>query len=320
MAMDWTLAGLGLLILLLAGDVLVRGAVNLSLRLGIPALIVSLTIVAFGTSAPELLISVQAVHENAPGIALGNVVGSNTANILLVLGIPALVSGLRSSECDTRKTFIFMILASVLFIGMCALGPITWIHGAILLGVLALLLADQMRAALVHRNGVKNCVPCDDGEELEGADPNMGWPKIIVFVSLGLIGLPLGADLLVDSAVNIARTFGVSETVIGLTLIALGTSLPELATTVMAAMRRQADVALGNVIGSNMFNLLAIIGLASFVGEIPVDDSFLSFDLWVMLGASLLLAPFVFMGWNLTKRWGVMLTLLYGLYIAAVLN
>lgn len=317
---DWLFVGLGLLILLLAGDVLVRGAVNLSLRLGIPALIVSLTIVAFGTSAPELLISIQAVHEHVPGIALGNVVGSNTANILLVLGIPAIISGLRSSECDTRKTYIFMIMASVLFIGMCALGPLTWIHGLILLSVLFLLLIDQVRAAFVHRNGAKPCGPDIDSEEVEGADPNMSWIKIGIFLALGLIGLPLGADLLVDGAVNVARTFGVSETVIGLTLVAIGTSLPELATTVMAAMRRQADVALGNVIGSNMFNLLAIIGIASIVGDIPVDPEFLAFDLWVMLGASLLLAPFVFKGWNLTKRWGVVLSALYAAYILAVLN
>ncbi len=320
--MDWVYVGLGLFILLLAGDVLVRGAVNLSLRLGIPALIISLTIVAFGTSAPEMLISVQAVRDHVPGIALGNVVGSNTANILLVLGVPALIAGLRSAECDTRKTYIFMIMASVLFIGLCALGPITWIHGSILLAVLALLLADQIRAALTHRNSRKGdpSAPGEDPQEVEGTDPGMSWLRIAVFMALGLIGLPLGADLLVDGSVNIARTFGVSETIIGLTLVALGTSLPELATTVTAAMRRQADVALGNVIGSNMFNLLAIIGLASFVGNIPVDESFLTFDLWVMLGASVLLAPFVFLGWNLTKRWGVALSSLYVLYILAVLN
>ena len=323
MMLDWVFVILGLLILLLAGDVLVRGAVNMSLRLGIPALIVSLTIVAFGTSAPELLIAIQAVHEHVPGIALGNVVGSNTANILLVLGVPAIISGLHSSECDTRKTYIFMIMASVLFIGLCALGPITWIHGLILLSVLFLLLADQLRSALVHRNGAKSsevCKPDEDLEDVEGADPDMGWAKISVFLILGLIGLPIGADLLVDGSTNVARNFGVSETVIGLTLVAIGTSLPELATTVMAAMRKQADVALGNVIGSNIFNLMAIIGLASFVGDIPVDGQFLSFDLWVMLGASLLLAPFVFMGWNLTKRWGVVLTGLYAAYILTVLN
>ena len=136
---------------------------------------------------------------------------------------------------------------------------------------------------------------------------------------LGLIGLPLGADLLVESSVSLARDFGVSETVIGLTLVAIGTSLPELATTVMAAFRRQAEVALGNVIGSNMFNLLDIIGIATLVGPIPVDKTFLTFDLWVMLAASLLLAPFVFSSTrDMTKPWGVALTVTYCAYLWVV--
>ena len=136
---------------------------------------------------------------------------------------------------------------------------------------------------------------------------------------LGLIGLPLGANLLVDGATSIARTYGLSETVIGLTLVAIGTSLPELATTVMAALRRQADVALGNVIGSNMFNLLGIIGVASLVGPIPVESTFLTFDLWIMLGASLLLLSFVFFQQDITRVWGVVLTALYLAYIVIIL-
>ncbi len=309
---DFLLAALGLVILLLAGDALVRGAVNLALRLGIPALIVSLTIVAFGTSAPELLISVKAIADGAPDIALGNVVGSNIANVLLVLGVPALISGLDMGATETRKTYVAMLAASVGFIVLCMLGPLIWWHGLILLAGLALLLGDQLREALGHRNAVP-------AEEVEGADPEMpGW-KIALFLALGLAGLPLGADLLVDSATAIARDLGISEAVIGLTLVAIGTSLPELATTVMAAIRRQADVALGNVIGSNMFNLLGIIGIASLVGPIPVAPAFLRFDLWVMLAAALLLAPFVFWRWNMTKRWGVTLTALYALYLYAVI-
>ena len=149
----------------------------------------------------------------------------------------------------------------------------------------------------------------------------MPWWKIIVFLVLGLIGLPLGADILVDASLVIAKTFGVSDAVIGLTLVALGTSLPELATTVMAAIRRQADVALGNVIGSNLFNLLAIIGVASLFGPIPVGEEFLAFDLWVMLGASVLLAPFVFVkNLDLTRRWGALLTALYVAYVIMVVQ
>ena len=315
----WALAGLGLVILLLAGDALVKGAVNLSLRVGIPALIVSLTIVAFGTSAPELLIGINAVMEDKPGLALGNVIGSNTANILLVLGVPAILARLHTSTCDTRKTFVFMIAASVLFIALAFFGTFTAISAAVLLAALAYVLGDAFRDAQKHRRAVADA-PEPEEEEVEGADPDMPWWQIIVFLALGLIGLPLGADLLVDNASIIAANYGVSDAVIGLTLVALGTSLPELATTVMAALRRQADVALGNVIGSNMFNLLAIIGITALVGPIPVDPEFLQFDLWVMLAASLILIPFVFFKRDITRRWGIALTVAYVGYILLVLS
>jgi cation:H+ antiporter len=314
--MDWVFSAAGLVILLLAGDALVRGAVNLSLRIGIPALIVSLTIVAFGTSAPELLISITAALEGVPGIALGNVVGSNTANILLVLGVPALLATMHTADCETRKSYVLMIAGSVLFIALAFLGEFTWISGVVLLLALSFVLLDAVRDARAHRAAGEET----DLDEPEGADPDMPWWRIIMFLLLGLIGLPLGAHLLLEGATSIARDFGVSETVIGLTLVAVGTSLPELATTVMAALRRQADVALGNVIGSNMFNLLAIIGVASLVSPIPVDPAILRFDLWVMLGASLILFPFVFLKWNINRIWGVVLTALYVIYVLSVLS
>jgi cation:H+ antiporter len=315
MATEFALAGLGLVILLLAGDVLVKGAVNLSLRLGIPALIVSLTIVAFGTSAPELLISIKSILDGVPGLALGNVVGSNTANILLVLGVPAIISGLHAAS-DTRRTYVMMIAGTVLFIALAFVGPFTWWHGLILLSLLAYVLFDAARSAQAHR-AEANGAPVDD--DLEEADPDMPWWRIGLYLLLGLIGLPLGADLLVDSSVAIATEYGVSETVIGLTLVAIGTSLPELATTVMAAIRKHADVALGNVIGSNMFNLLAIIGISTFVGPIPVDAGILRFDIWVMLAASLVLAPFVFFRWSMGRGVGLVFTALYVGYIVMLL-
>ncbi|MGR3637664.1 MAG: calcium/sodium antiporter [Shimia sp.] len=318
--MEWLYVSLGLVILLLAGDALVRGAVNLSLRIGIPALIVSLTIVAFGTSAPELLISLQAALKNAPGIALGNVVGSNIANVLLVLGVPAAMTALHTSGSDTRRSFAFMIFSTLLFIGLAACGIFTFWSGVILLIALAVMLGDAMRSAYHHRKEVAAACAVEDDEDVEGADPDMPWWRIIVFLLLGLIGLPLGADLMVDNAEIIARRYGVSDTVIGLTLVALGTSLPELATTMMAALRRQADVALGNVIGSNMFNLLAIIGITSIVHPISVDPSFLKFDMWAMLAASLMLIPFVFMKRDITRVWGVTFTALYLLFILITLN
>ena len=311
--MAWFFVVLGLVTLLLAGDFLVRAAVNLALRLGISALVVSLTVVAFGTSAPELLIVLSAMADDAPGLAMGNIVGSNTANILLVLGLPALVAGLYTTGFDTKKVFIFMILATVLFIILAFMGPFSWWHGGLMLAVLAAILLDQAwTARRVSRVALAT-------EDLNGVDPSMpGW-KIILYLLFGLVGLPLGAKVLVVNAEIIAREFGVPETAIGLTLIAVGTSLPELATTTVAAIRRQADVALGNVIGSNMFNLLAIIGIAALVGPIPVADEFLRFDLWVMLAASFLLIPFVFFGRNITRIWGAALTLLYMAYLLVVL-
>lgn len=306
---------LGLVILLFAGDVLVKGAVNLALRLGIPALIVSLTIVAFGTSAPELLISVQSILDGVPGLALGNVVGSNTANVLLVLGLPALMAGLAATS-DTRREYMFMMAGTLLFIVLCFLGPLTWWHGAILLIGLGFVLGDAVRKANAHRNARPDA---DDIDDLEEADPNMPWWKIGIYLLLGLIGLPLGASLLIDSATAIATEYGISDAVIGLTLVAVGTSLPELATTVMAAFRRQADVAIGNVIGSNVFNLLGIIGIAVFVGPIPVDPGILRFDLWVMLAASIVLAPFVFFRWGMGRGVGLAFTGLYVGYIVLLL-
>ena len=186
--MEFLLAAMGLVILLLAGDVLVRGAVNVSLRLGVPALIVSLTIVAFGTSAPELLIAIKAVLDNAPGIAMGNVVGSNTANVLLVLGVPALISGLGMKNCEVRKSYVFMLIATLLFIMLAFMGPISWPHGLALLGMLALVLGDQLREALAHRQNGKVALE----EDLEGADPNLPWWRILLYLALRPRGVAFG--------------------------------------------------------------------------------------------------------------------------------
>lgn len=318
--MPWVMVGLGLVILLLAGDALVKGAVNLALRVGIPALIVSLTIVAFGTSAPELLISVNAVLLNKPGLALGNVVGSNTANVLLVLGIPALIAVMHTSGCNCKRAYFQMLAATVLFIALAFRGTFDWIAGLVLLGALMLMLGDAFRNALAHRrDAAAAALLATDEDKVEGADPDMPWWQIITFLALGLVGLPLGADILVDNASILALHYGLSEAAIGLTLVAIGTSLPELATTVMAAIRRQADVALGNVIGSNMFNLLAIIGITALVGDVPVDPEFLRFDLWVMLAASLALIPFVILCRDIGRVWGIVLTCGYVGYVTLVL-
>ena len=250
--MVWLQALLGLIVLLVAGDLLVRGAVNFSLKIKIPAFIVSLTVVALGTSAPELLVAIRAILDNSPGIALGNVVGSNIANVFLVLGIPALIAGINTRECNTRKNYVFMMIATVIFLSVAFIGNFSLPQGILFLILLALFLLITARDTLKMQNKTSNI-------EVENADPTLVSWKIILFLSLGFIGLPIGADILVKNASLIANSYGLSDEVIGLTLVALGTSLPELATTLMAALRKQAEVALGNVIGSNIYNLFAIV-------------------------------------------------------------
>ena len=312
MLVDLFWVAIGIVLLVVAGDALVKGAVNLALRLGIPPLVVGLTVVAFGTSAPELLVSIKAVLQGAPGLALGNVVGSNIANVFLVLGIPALIHTLHTSRVDTKQSYITMLMGSALFAGLAFLGTFTWVSGLALLAGLAFMLWQSYTHAANHRAGKA------EEEEPEGADPCMSGWKIAAYLLAGIVGLPLGADFLVDASVDIARVLGVSEAVIGLTLVAIGTSLPELATTVMAAIRRSADVALGNVIGSNVFNLLAIIGITSLVGPLPVPREMLSFDIWVMLAASLCLIPFVLFRRDITRGVGLTFTGVYLAYLVVL--
>ncbi len=296
----------GLILLVFAGDALVKGAVNLALRLGIPTLVVGLTVVAFGTSAPELVVSVQAAWEGQPGIAIGNVVGSNIVNILLILGLPVLITTIHSSQTDSARSYWIMLATAVFFTALCFTGPLVWWHGIILLAGLALMLWDNFRISQAHR--------AEQDPKLEGVDPAMGGAKIALFIVLGLIGLAIGARLLVDGAVNIARDIGVSETVIGLTLVAIGTSMPELVTSIVAAIRKHADVAMGNVIGSNTFNILGILGVSSFVAPLPIPEQILTFDNWVMIAVSLLLLPFAVMKRDITRFVGIGFIAVYAAY------
>ena len=305
MLIDLLLVAGGLVLLLVAGDFLVRGAVNLSLRLGIPAFLVGMTVVAFGTSAPELLVSVQAVLADAGGLALGNVVGSNIANILLVMGAPALLAPVVIGR-ESRRDFGIMIGATLLFIALAFSGVIGLWQALVLLAAFAVFMGDSILRGRKARVAV---------EELEGADPDLQGPKIAIYLALGLAGLPIGAHLLVTGAVDIAAALGVSDVVIGLTIVAIGTSLPELATTLMAALRREGGVALGNILGSNIFNLLLILGVAGLVGPMTVPAEMLRLDLWVMLGASLLLAPFIWTGRPIGRMFGAVLLLAYGGYL-----
>jgi cation:H+ antiporter len=311
MMMDLGMVALGLLLLVGAGDFLVRGATGLSLRLGIPPLIVGLTVVAFGTSAPELMVSLTAALDGAAGIAMGNVVGSNIANVLLVLGIPAIIATIHTHPHETRKSYLIMLGATALFIALCFFGPIRIWHALILLAALAWMITDQIRDALAHRAQAKpDDLPADD---------RMTRGKIGMFLLLGLAGLPLGANFLVSGATDIARVFGISEAVIGLTLVAVGTSLPELATSLTAALKGRTDIAMGNVIGSNIFNLLGIIGVTGLISPLPVPQEMLQFDLWIMLSAALLMAPFAMRGVAITRIMGIGLTAAYAAYVIALI-
>ncbi len=316
--MAFLLVAGGLVLLVFAGDLLVKGAVALSLRLGVPTLIVSVTIVGFGTSAPEMLIAIQSALEGAPGLALGNVVGSNIANVLLVLGVPALLYTLDTSQSDTKRMYIMMMGISIIFVALAFMGPFYLWHAAVLLGLLGVMLWDNMRSAMRARNG--GGADIADLAELEGIPPNMpGW-RVGGYILSGVVGLPLGAQLMIEGALEIAEMFDLGAEIIGLTLVAIGTSLPELATTTVAALRREADVALGNVIGSNMFNLLAIMGVTSLFGPLPVAGAFLQVDLWIMLGASAVLGVFVFSRMKMGRLWGVAFLGLYVVYMGYLLE
>ncbi|WP_422037394.1 calcium/sodium antiporter [Roseibium sp.] len=324
-----SLAG-GLVVLIIAGDVLVRGSVGIAQRLGIPNLVIGLTIVAFGTSAPELVISLKAAMEDAGGIAIGNVVGSNIANVLLVLGMPALIAATPCGEDGATRNAMFMVAVTVVFIGLCFFTPIGLLAGIVLLVLLAIFLTASTITARRHRMKQKTIsaasagaavadAEIDDDDTLDDVEdvPDSVWIAL-VYIVLGLVGLPLGAHFTITGATDIASHWGVSEAVIGLTVIALGTSLPELATTVMAAIRQHGAVAIGNVIGSNIFNLLAIIGITAVVVPIDVPAEVLKLDVWVMLACAVLLAVLAAFRICLGKISGLAMTAAYGLYITTV--
>ncbi|MFP3943216.1 MAG: calcium/sodium antiporter [Alphaproteobacteria bacterium] len=309
----------GLAVLLFSGDLLVRGAVALARSVRIPPLIIGLTVVAFGTSAPELFIGIDAaiIGGEALGIALGNVVGSNIANVLLVLGLPALIAATMSKQNTIRRNTIIMIAASLVFVALCLDGrQLTFLDGAMLFGlILIFLLWSAMRARRARR------LPDDLGEMAE-LDALSGLPRrlpvILICIVVSLIGLPLGAHMIVKGGTELARAAGVAPSVIGLSLVAIGTSLPELATTVVAAMRKHSAVALGNVIGSNLFNLLAIMGVTAMVSRhpIPIEGRILNMDLWIMLASSAVVLFYVALHRPIGRLSGVLFLGAYGAYLA----
>jgi len=316
--MDYFTLAAGLILLLVAGDILVRGAVSLAVKLEIPTIVIGLTIVAFGTSAPELVISLRAALTGSPGIAIGNVVGSNIANIFLVLGVPALIAATNCDQPFIKRNTCYVIGASLLFIGLCYSSPLTFWHGAVLFGCMVAFLVESGRRAAQRTDvSTKNCdEPIEMIDGVTGV-PTRNW-AIAAFLMIGLIGLPIGAQMTVTAATQIAKTFGVSEATVGLTVIALGTSLPELSTTIAAALRGHCGLALGNVLGSNLFNILAIMGLTAMVVPVPVPDIIKQVDVWVMLAAILALTPFILRKSHITRKIGFVFVSCYLLYISLV--
>lgn len=299
---------LGLGILLLGGKFLVDGASALALRFGMSPGLIGLTVVAFGTSAPELLVSINAALKGSSDLALGNVIGSNISNISLILGISAIVYPIAIHPSVLKLDYLVMLASSVLFFVVSLNGEISSLEG----GVLFLLLIGVNLYFILKLRTDPN------GVDENGVVPQPLWKGFSLLI-LGVLGLYFGSELLVNNAVMISQTFGVSERVIGVTIVAIGTSLPELVTSLIAAIDKKTDLAIGNILGSNIFNILSIIGLTSLIQPIPVSEAFIRKDFVWMLGLSLLLFP-VLRSNNGIVRWeGSVLLILYGLYVYSIL-
>lgn len=280
-----------------------------------PEFVVAATVVGFGTSLPELVVSVRAALAGYPNLILGNVVGSNTANVLLVGGASALVYPMLPDGAAVRRNVLIMALSIIGFAVMAGMDALGQAGGAILLGAFVVIMAATARSTLREKKDSDPTTPLDWVLGLPARPFTIG-----LFIVFGVVTLPLGAGLLVDSAVEIAETFDVSETVIGLTVLAIGTSLPELTTTVLAALERRSDVAIGAIIGSNTFNILAIMGVAATMSAetIPVSARFMTFDVPVMMLSSAVLALYAWKGWKIGRTTGGLLLTSYIGYLTAL--
>lgn len=298
--MTYLLFTLGLAMLFFGGEGLVRGASSVARHFNLSPMVIGLTIVGFGTSAPELLVSLQAALEGKPEIAIGNIVGSNIANILLILGISAVIAPLVIPARRMWRDLAFMLAATFILWGMLLGSEITRTYGAILFLGLLVFLASTFFFGKV---------------EPEENQPEENQLKAWGYTIGGLIVLVIGARLLVDSAVEIATTFGISEAVIGLTIVAVGTSLPELATSVIAAYRRHTEIAVGNIVGSNVFNIFGILGITALVAPIPADARFAAIDMPWAAATAVGLTVLAFLLNGLPRIAGFLLLAAYGGYL-----
>lgn len=304
----------GLAILFVGGELTLRGAVGLARFLGVSAAIIGLTVVGFGTSAPELVVTVQAALADKSGLAIGNVVGSNISNLLLILGVGAVIAPLVCPIDAAKRDAGMMVAATLVLVGLSIFGAIIWWQGILMVGALVTYLTLTYIGD--KRDQASRDLHEQEAEELENAPTKL--PVIAVFTVLGLAGLVVGADLMVTGAIGIAQDFGVPETVIGLTVVALGTSLPELAATAVAAMRNHTDVAIANVMGSCVFNILSILGITSMVSTLTFEPDIQAIDIWVMLAATLVIAGMMLVRGGINRISGFVILIGYFAYIVSL--
>ncbi len=304
----------GLALLILGGEVLLRGAVGMARSLGLSPLIIGLTVVAAATSMPELVVTVLAGLANRPELGLGNIIGSNIANILLICGVAAAIAPFRPPARCVRRDGGALVFATAVFLlaGMGSMGAVYWPQGVLFVGLLVLYIYGRYRVELRQDEAV---IDADAEEALEHAPKSVLVCFGLILVGAGaLIG---GSELLIDGAVDIAQAAGLSDAVIGITLVAFGTSLPELATAIIAARRNHADVALGNILGSNIFNLMGIGGALALSSPFVLGGSLLMFDGAVMALATLGLLAVMAIGRRINRAVGLVFLVCYASYIAA---
>lgn len=300
---------LGFITLFMSGKYLVNGSVQLAKVLKIPTLIVGLTIVSFGTSAPELIVSLKAALSGHPDIALGNVVGSNISNMALVLGLTAIIFPIPVIAKLLKTDWPVLLLLSLLLFVFALSGFLTWWHGLILI---SLLIGFNIYSVIQGRKTHKS----DD----TGKKP-IAWYWSVIIIAASSLGLVFGADWLVSGASGLARDFGISERIISVSIIAFGTSVPELSTSAIAALRKETDISIGNIIGSNIFNIGGILGITSLVAKVPANQQIVRTDMLWMLAITLLLFTLMMGKSHKIKRWnGLVLILAYSLYIYVLLN
>lgn len=312
MVIDLLLLLLGVVLLTFGGEALIRGSLAAAKRFGISPLLSGLVIVGFGTSSPELVVSIDAAMTGQPDIAIGNVVGSNIGNILLILGVCAVIMPMAVQPLALRRDAVTVVGASVLFLVLVGGSALGRTDAFVLLIALVAYLIWAYRTERLHA-GPSADMHKAEAEELTAVPKTSLW--IVMAVMIGLVFLIGGSRVMLSGAIGLAESFGVSEAVIGLTLVAVGTSLPELAVSVMAALRRHADVAVGNILGSNIFNLLGILGISALLQPLPVPERILQFDQWMMLGTALVLLLFLYTGRRLSRIEGGVLLAGYVAYV-----